>query len=263
MLKGRGKLRSNFSGNRVRNLESQAKKHRIQGGLIMLIVAILALSASIYFLVPKIEARANENLIGQQEKNKVTVLFNIEGMKPRDHVNDNVIAKSIDKEHVPENALKKSDLQSDFIVIREISENSILTKSDIIRLSDFVPDARRYQEYAGIIEIPTGLEEYAEKIVVDIRYSNLDLDRNEVVLSKKELPLLIGTTLWIQLEDERERKLMDSAIKEKNIEGGKLILSIYTDPAIQEAAAITYVPLDEREKLLERGEVIDYEEQLE
>jgi len=80
------------------------------------------------------------------------------------------------------------------------------------------------------------------------------------------LPLLIGTTLWLQLEDERERKLMDSAIKEKEQDGGSLILTIYTDPDIQEATEITYVPLDERgltDEALMDSEVIEDEKQLE
>lgn len=59
---------------------------------------------------------------------------------------------------------------------------------------------------------------------------------------------------------------MDAAIKEKEEVGGSLILTIYTDPDIQEATEITYVPFDERtveDEILEENEVIVNEKQLE
>jgi len=265
MWKGK-KMRSNFAGGRVRKLESQATKHRIQGGLLVFIILVAMLIPGIYFLVPMVEAQANQTLIEKQEKNKVIVLLSTKELTPREHIKESYNQRRIDKENIPAGALTLSDLSNDYIVLRKIKENTILTKSDVISLNDLVPDSRRYQEYEGVIDVPTGLEEYSEKIVVDIRYLNLDLNRNEVILSKKELPLLIGTTLWLQLEDERERKLMDSAIKEKEQDGGSLILTIYTDPDIQEATEITYVPLDERgltDEALMDSEVIEDEKQLE
>lgn len=145
-----------------------------------------------------------------------------------------------------------ASLSSDYIFKRNLSENEIITNGDVIKLSELVPHSRRYQEYNGVIDVPAGIEEYRngennEILVVDVRYQNLAEERNEVILSKKEMPLLIGSTIWFEIEDERERKLMDSAMKEKQLEGGSLILTIYTDPVIQEKATVTYIPLDERE----------------
>lgn len=251
-------LKDNFTGFRQNDLKSQARKHRIQGVLLTLIIVSAVLIAAGYFLWPKLEDNIRTSIQKEIDKEMVVVSVTKRAIDIREHIGDNVIQKKIKKEDIPKDALVTA-LSSDYIFKRTLSENEIITNGDVIKLTDLIPDSRRYQEYNGVIDVPSGIEEYrnsenSEPLVVDVRYQNLSEERNEVILSKKELPLLIGSTIWFEIEDERERKLMDSAMKEKQLDGGTLILTIYTDPVIQEKAEVTYIPLDERDMIIEDTE---------
>ena len=204
-------MKTNFVGLRQRNLRKQSNKHRMQGVIITSLIFSLLIGLSIYFILPKVRENAGKVILENIERNKVEVIVSRNDLEFRENINNNYEIKKIDKNLVPEKSLKLTDIKDNLVVTRNISKNSILTLDEVIPLTNLIPDLRRYEEFDGLIEIPRGIEQYmTEKqetlgsIIVDFRFRFLDNEKNidldEVILSKKEIPLLIGNTIWFALK---------------------------------------------------------------
>lgn len=265
------RIKDNFAGSRQSNLKNQARKHRLQGAMILLIVIIASAIPAVIYGFPLLKETIETRLLKAQEDNKVAAILSSQALGVRDKLDAYKVLR-ISKEILPEDALVMADLNEDLILKRSVEANVILTKGDIMLIGDLVPDLQRYEEYSGIITIPSGLssgsedESNMETIVVDVRYRDRQAKRDEVILSKKEIPLIIGNTLWLRLENERERVLMNAAIQEKNSLAeesfAEITLSIYTEPTLQEPAQVTYLLKEERLKLeAEINEVTKDEQQ--
>lgn len=135
-----------------------------------------------------------------------------------------------------------------------MTAGTVLSREMIYVDDEQTGDDIRKQEY-NVIVLPSQLE---DGDYIDVRIS-LPTGQDYIVVSKKEVefPKIAGVdsedTIWLEL-NESEILAMSSAIVDAyTLKGAKIYAIPYTEPGIQTAATVTYVPRKETVELIEQN----------
>ena len=147
---------------------------------------------------------------------------------------DNIMAKVMNKDDVPQNAVT---ISNPVVAKIDLAPGTILTAGMLNTSAEQMTNDLREQEY-NMITLPS---ELTVGDFIDIRLQ-LPNGGDYIVVSKKQVVKCNSTTVWLNMYEE-ELELMSNAIVEYYImAGSKLYATTYTDPGLQTAAIGTYVP---------------------
>lgn len=118
----------------------------------------------------------------------------------------------------------------------DLEANTLLSQKMMVDVRDKITADLRVQDYSHI-QIPLDI---APEQFVDIRLKRPD-GSDEVVLSKKKILAVSGTTIWLAITEE-ERLYMNTSSVERALIDGSLYTTRYPDPENQPAAIVTYRP---------------------
>ena len=196
-----------------------------------------------YYLKDK---EGNELKTKYDEDGNATLYIN------KDGTDYDVIQEKIDKQDryfiEDDNGNKQYIELNNIPIVAKVNmlKNTVLTRETVTQGNDTTSDDVRKQEY-NVIVLPTQIQtgDY-----IDIRLS-LPTGEDYIVVSKKEveIPELGDTTstdtIWVNLTED-EILLMNSAIVDAfRMDGSKLYATTYTEPGMQQASDVTYVPRQE------------------
>lgn len=137
------------------------------------------------------------------------------------------------------------DIQEVPMIARvNMNANTIVTPELVVRSSENITDDTREEEYNMLvlpIDLMTG--DY-----VDIRFMT-PTGQNFIVVSKAkvEVPMnndgtYVSDTIKVNLREDEILSMSSAIVEAYGLNGSKLYVTKYTDPAMQEAATPTYVP---------------------
>ncbi len=148
----------------------------------------------------------------------------------------------LDPEAVPEDRVSALNLSgSEYRARRPLSKGAILTRQDIVSLSEWLPDSVKLREFKNIIDIPE-LAQAGDVVDVILSRSSEDGKYEEyIVMSDKRIEYLNGSVIHFAMVDDKERYIMGRAVSEASHSANALIwLDKYPDAEIQGPARVTY-----------------------
>lgn len=145
----------------------------------------------------------------------------------------NLKTVQISEKDAPANMIQNPDDLVGKVVKIDVGENTPIISSMVFNEGP-TPADLRFHEY-NVMILPTKLQKGQ---YVDVRIS-FPTGEDFVVLSKKKVEDLSGTTVWYDI-NESELLVMSSAIVDAYLHGAKLYAITYVDPFLQDEAIPNY-----------------------
>jgi len=236
--------------------------------LAFFITALISAVIGFYELyrVKQVRIQAAEEAVALAEAKKIKAVQLTEAKGPDDIIGKDYKIVYLDPDKLPqeEDRIEISLLKShEYRARRTLSKGIILTKNDIIRTDDWLPDEVKLRQYKDKITIP---EETSIGEIVDVVLTRNHPDgtyEEFVVLSDKKIRYLNGSTIKFDMRSDLERYLMGRAITEVMYGTeykSAMHLDHYIDPELQGQARVTYLStLEESDSLKQLLESSDEE----
>lgn len=160
---------------------------------------------------------------------------------------------TVSSENIPNDYITEKSQLKGLVARIKLGEKTVVSSDMFVDMNESIEDSTKNQDYDWI-----GVHAFAKQgDYVDIHFKKPD-GTDYIVAPKKKLIDLSGSVFSMNLKDEDERWLINSATVEASITGGILYTSIYPDPENQEPAKVTYKINNEIKNMIENNpEVLD------
>lgn len=241
-------------------LEQKARSSFLKGLAIALVIGILV-SGFLGMQIFKMKGEENQRIAAQKD-----VLVLNTTVKSGDEITSAMFTKAkADKDVAPTSALTVAaynTLSSDengnakkVLAKIDIDAKTIITNDMLVSEDNAVTSDLRVQEY-NMVVLPTLL---ATGDTIDVRL-RLPNGVDYIVLAKKKVTVpdlgttTASTTITIELTEGETLTMSAAIVDAYKIKGSKLYANKYTDPGIQTAASLTYVPSSETVNIVNTDE---------